>query len=366
MVENDLKTLFITKKWSHHTHSGGYHQLCNYSSGEFVNVEENDRIPFKRIRNKIRRKLIPSSFYTNMYGMKDMIAEWKVFRRSRETNTSVVHAIYAEDQLNFLLSYRQYLKAALVGTFHLPEESVFMKRVVAAGYSEKYKNLDAAVVVSKSMMRFYRDTLGIENLFYIPHGIDTDTFSPNEDRVQKKAKKPLRVLTVGSHGRDWKSFKVVSERTLRDSPGIEFHVVGPKNVLTDLKNRKGYHLYSGIPEEQLIKLYRTTDLLFIPLHFATANNTLLEALACGTPVISTNIGGIPDYLDESCGWLLPVGDVRSAVELLKQLSQNPQKLIDKKNEARRKALQFDWREVASEFKKVYQFAYDRWLFSQSR
>lgn len=103
----------------------------------------------------------------------------------------------------------------------------------------------------------------------------------------------------------------------------------------------------------MIGLYRSADVLFLPVTNATANNSILEALACGTPVISTLVGGIPDYVDDESGWLLPVGDVAGHVNLIASLHGNRELARKRRQAARIQALKFDWRLVAEQMIALY-------------
>ena len=86
---------------------------------------------------------------------------------------------------------------------------------------------------------------------------------------------------------------------------------------------------------------------------ATANNSILESLACGTPVISTLVGGIPDYVNDESGWLLPVGDVGGHVNLIASLAANRELAWRRRQAARNQALKFDWRLVAEQMMAIY-------------
>lgn len=61
-------------------------------------------------------------------------------------------------------------------------------------------------------------------------------------------------------------------------------------------------------EEDLLVAYRQADLLALPLKDCTANNSILEAMACGLSVVTTDIGGIRDYVDDTCALLSARGD----------------------------------------------------------
>jgi glycosyltransferase involved in cell wall biosynthesis len=76
-------------------------------------------------------------------------------------------------------------------------------------------------------------------------------------------------------------------------------------------------------------------------------------MACGLPVISTKVGGIPDYLDTNAGWLFPPGDVESISKLVEHLSKNPVDLVNKSKAARAKAETFSWPEISKQVLRFY-------------
>ena len=71
-------------------------------------------------------------------------------------------------------------------------------------------------------------------------------------------------------------------------------------------------------QNELARIYSAADVLFMPTreeNFPTVN---LEALACGTPVITFNTGGSPETIDETCGYIVDGNDLDSVVAILKR------------------------------------------------
>jgi len=61
------------------------------------------------------------------------------------------------------------------------------------------------------------------------------------------------------------------------------------------------------------------DLVTLPSYMEGCPNVVLEALACGRPVVATNVGGIPEILSEECGRLVPPRDARSLAMALAEV-----------------------------------------------
>ncbi|MEP6898311.1 MAG: glycosyltransferase family 4 protein, partial [Rhodanobacter sp.] len=67
-------------------------------------------------------------------------------------------------------------------------------------------------------------------------------------------------------------------------------------------------LIGAVAHESLGDWFRAADLLCLPSHNEGVPNVVLEAMACGTPVVATRVGGIPEVLPEYAGILVPVQD----------------------------------------------------------
>ena len=71
--------------------------------------------------------------------------------------------------------------------------------------------------------------------------------------------------------------------------------------------------HAGLTDDELLALYQRSSLLLLPLLDATANNAILEAMACGLPIVTTDLPGLGTYVDPSFADLLTAGDVEAAV-----------------------------------------------------
>jgi glycosyltransferase involved in cell wall biosynthesis len=73
----------------------------------------------------------------------------------------------------------------------------------------------------------------------------------------------------------------------------------------NLKPKNNIKILSGImPFEKLVELYNQAD-VFVNASMAEAfNMSCIQAMACGLPVLSTNFGGMTDYINEENGWLI--------------------------------------------------------------
>ena len=82
-------------------------------------------------------------------------------------------------------------------------------------------------------------------------------------------------------------------------------------ILSDLQanNAAGYiHALPGCAFDEVSVWMAATDLVTLPSYMEGCPNVVLEALACGRPVMASNVGGIPEILSDECGRLVPPRD----------------------------------------------------------
>jgi glycosyltransferase involved in cell wall biosynthesis len=112
--------------------------------------------------------------------------------------------------------------------------------------------------------------------------------------------------------------------------------------------------HAGLSDEELRNVYQKASLLFIPYFNCTASCALVESMACGLSIVSSRVGGIPDYTDSSFAELLPIGDVNGFTEAIINLIENPGKLKEKSMLARKYAEdKFAWPRIANKTIEIY-------------
>jgi len=259
------------------------------------------------------------------------------------------HFLYAEDLLRYCAYFNGWRGHRVIGTFHQPVD-LLHQNIQRTAYLSR---LSGAVVLSRAQIPYFAQFLPRHSIFFVPHGVDTAYFRPGEVRTNSTQRE---CIFVGSYERDIDMLHQVIAAVQHDMPTLRFRVVtSPRAIarLTQLGGLPNTELLMRIPDGQLLTIYQQADLMVMPLLRCTANNAILESLACAVPVVATDIGGVPDYVDQTCGALARPGDLDDMVSHTLRLLRSTTQLLELRRGARERALEFDLPLVAQQLKAVY-------------
>lgn len=187
----------------------------------------------------------------------------------------------------------------------------------------------------------------------IPNGIDLDIFKPCfSSKTQNSFKIILGVANVWTKSKGLEAFIRLAEM-IDDSYRIT--LVGlTRTQQMKLKKKYGNKitpLCRTQNVEELVELYGNAYVFVNPTMEDTFPTTNLEALACGTPVITYRTGGSPESVDETCGIVVEQGNVAGLYEAILSLEENQN--ITSEN-CRKRALNYDKDKCFEKYLELYQ------------
>jgi glycosyltransferase involved in cell wall biosynthesis len=259
--------------------------------------------------------------------------------------TQIVHFLDGEHGVQFLPAWLKNInrgRAKIVASYHQPVE--LLKTLIRPELIDK---LDHVNLVSPTQTSYFLQFLPPERVSVILHGIDTKFFEP---RMQSEERNIFRCITVGHHLRDWQAIAAVADK-LKVERDIEFHIVTSHQ--TSIEEFDNVVIHRNVSDETLLSIYQQSDVLFMPLKDSTANNALLEGIACGLPVVSTKLDSVAAYLPGGEALLVENNDPRQLTDALLKLRGNSDTRLKMGRQARRRAGELSWLTRAQEYEKIY-------------
>lgn len=132
--------------------------------------------------------------------------------------------------------------------------------------------------------------------------------------------------------------------------------------LTGLKNElglKNVHFLGHVTQKQLVDLYNIADVSTVPSRTEPFGLVAIEALACGTPVVGTNQGGLPDFITDKVGTLVPVEDDLGLAEAITNEIQRKDKGGRATDCANYALKYFSWKHSIKEVEQLYKNVVDK-------
>lgn len=244
-----------------------------------------------------------------------------------------------------LLNYWSKVPRSLVGVIHLPT-SQWTNDWTHLNF-EMCKKLRSAVVLWEREIPTIEQYVGAGRVAFVPHGIDTEFFQPGI-----KPRKKMSFLCCGQYLRDFDMLKSAFLGIQTRHPESELRIIIPARFLETIdlswaERNPNVSIISGLSDEELRSEYQQATALLMPLIDSGANNAIMEAMACGCPIVTNDVGGARSY---GGGSIYPVGkDANELAEIASKLIEEPTWCLEMSEKLRSYSLEFDWEKVVSLF-----------------
>lgn len=141
----------------------------------------------------------------------------------------------------------------------------------------------------------------------IPNGIDVEIFSPKEKNAARKIfdipeQAKVILFCAASTDNKYKGFHILLDALKKTTGEYYLIALGNKEIADQIKHI--YYLGSFSNEKVMAAIYSAADVFVTPTLEDNFPNTILESFACGTPVIGSNVGGIPETVRNGITGLL--------------------------------------------------------------
>ena len=343
-----LRVIALTKEDPQYGgHSGYYTQAFRFAPSEGVYVRA--VTPRPGWWPRAVGKALSLGLGTPPRNQAEQAAEMEFLAHTWLDRGAVGHVANIEDHLPLVRGLRVD-KPRWVATVHFP--APHWREEDAMGL----RHFGRIIVLCRRDAETFSRWLPAERIVFIPHGVDTGFFQ--YDPMARSA--IPRVIFVGKWLRDFETAGEVLFAALARWPLLGADVVVARqwaagSQLAALADHPRVRWHEAVNDETLRQLYQAAWLLFLPLHETSANNVLVEALACGTVPVVNNVGGVTDYGGGEAFLMSETNHPTSYLGLMEEHFRNPKRLVERSRACHEFAVErLDWRLIRARDRGVYE------------
>lgn len=259
--------------------------------------------------------------------------------RRRYTTLMTVHGLYREET-RFTKEYGSYIRYLIDKMLSIPLEYFAISRI---------PNI---IVVSPFTSRSL--SFSNSNMYIIPNGVHDDFFNA---KIISKLDQLLFVGTVAPIKGIFNLIKLMEKLVKDKGLKMKLNIVGPIpfkkyfnyiNSYIEANNLTSYIHFTGfVPPKELVQIFMECTIFVFPTRFETFGIVLLQAMACGKPVVASNIGGVPFIVDDGeTGFLFECDNVDDLAEKVVTLLNDVELRKKMGRKGRKKAKEFTWENIA--------------------
>jgi glycosyltransferase involved in cell wall biosynthesis len=234
------------------------------------------------------------------------------------------------------------------------------------------KRMDAVITVSEYSRQTIIQQLGIpaEQVFTVYSGNDSNHFRPIAHARTKLAERygfpedsqKQILLYVGTEFPRKNLASILQTLKLLPSnidllkvgdPGGERFRVQTKKMIAELELEDRVHFFDKVPDEDLPIFYNAADAYVCASFIEGFGFPILEAMACGTPVVCSNVASLPE-LTAGVAILVSPDDIQAFTEAVHSVLCDPALRDEMSTRGRKQAASFSWEQTASKVAEVYQ------------
>lgn len=343
LKHRDLKINILSDKVPWFGKYSGYEGLPDYLP---KSVNTSVYLTKNHLGNKIKGKIY--KVLNNLSGRSEDIYNQKMFLDD-VSKSFASHILYLENNITILKTLESADKK-LIATVHLP---ISKWTPSALKLLATVKNI---ILLYKEDVEAFRQYTPHSTIHIIKHGVDINFYKPGSLNSIRRNK----ILFVGHFLRNFEMFYKVYDIISRDEQhNFEFHFIIPGEhrhpaILKKLMTHSNTFFHENLSDEELLSHYQDSYVLLMPLDDSGANTGIIQALATGLPVITTDVGGIRSYGGDEVFPLVANNDIGEMVELFYKYYNNENFRNEIAERQRNFAVEeLDWRKIADEHVSFY-------------
>jgi glycosyltransferase involved in cell wall biosynthesis len=236
-----------------------------------------------------------------------------------------------------------------------------MRSYVKATQDRIFERADAITTVSKAVANELHTLHGLDatSISVLGNGVDIEVFEPGKTKPSENV-----VLYTGglSYRKGLIDLVMAARHVLNKYPEVSFILTGTgpierelRRMITKMGMTNNFRFLGFVDRARLIELYQSATVYVFPSYYEGVPTSVLEAMACGTPVVATAIDGIPELVvNGKNGFIVPVKNPEAISSAILKLLDD-EELRNRIGQAARQTIRehFTWNEVANRTLKCY-------------
>jgi len=205
--------------------------------------------------------------------------------------------------LKKLCNYRLYIQC-LGSDINVHVEDPFRRKLL----KKSFEKADGVITVSKALENKVKKLAPETATKTIYNGVNFNLFTTSAEKLPETS-----IIFIGNMIKTKGVYELIeaAQNLLTEGHEFNFHFIGNGPELNNINNiikqsglNKQIILHGTVNHDEVVGLLQKCHALVLPSYREGVPNVIMEAFACGVPVVATNVGGIAEVLNELNGVLL--------------------------------------------------------------
>ncbi len=221
-----------------------------------------------------------------------------------------------------------------------------------------FKQANALISVSKKDLYLIKNKFDLpqsQKSYYIPNGIDINKYRKYNSKYER-----IYITYIGrlSYVKGLDIFIKTIKVLYKKNKDLRFLIIGdgPLRFLVDQARRElPIKYFNTYPYDKMQDIYNMSKVLVLTSRFEGMPTTILESLACETPVIATDVGGVSEVMkDNETGYLFDLRHFKEGIDKILDLNYDQEKIRTLgKNGRDLIKNNFSWTIITDKIERVY-------------
>jgi len=192
------------------------------------------------------------------------------------------------------------------------------------------QSADMLIVLTEGWKKFYEHINANKNIVVVPNAVNLDVIKKYYS-YRTKSSKTIKLLFVGRIERQKGIYELLKATSILKDKEIQLYIMGQfmnnekeiRDLCAKYKITDKVTFLGLIQGNDRFKHFANSDLFVLPSYYESFGIAILEAMAFGLTIISTNVGGIPEIVAETNGILVQPRNVNQLVKAIKVTINSP-------------------------------------------